>query len=117
MPDEPSTFEVNGSRMSYKDLWSDRVDLFFFHEIEEHTGSFTDLGKIESGADDKRRFFDLKGIEFSPKGLPTFTWAEEIKFVFLPNKDEPDSAFEVTIDRNTGLAHVTAVPAPKEDEE
>lgn len=117
MPSEPSVFVANGNALRYDELWSDQAKLEFFHEIEKHAGNYKKLGQPESGSGTVRRFFDLKGIEFSPKGLPTLTWTEGVVFQFLPSGDEPLSAYEVTVDRNTGLAQVRAARDPRKDDE
>ena len=110
MPDEPSTFEVQGKALSYTDLWPERADLRYFDEIDDHTGDYKKLGQPDSGGDSDRRFFDLRGIEFSPKGIPTLTWAEEVVFQFQRD-DDPSPAFDVILDRHTGLAPRASGPA------
>ena len=119
MPTEPAAPNALGISLTYREMWSDQAEYEFFHDIEDHTGDYKKLGLPDSDSDppEDRRFFDLKGIEFSPKGLPTLTWADEVVFRFQRDADRPVPAYEVTLDRNTGLAHVRlarpqAQPAP-----
>lgn len=104
MPSEPSNFRADGRYLRYDEMWSSQAELVYFDEIDD----YKKLGEPdqESADSDEKMFFDLRGIEFSPKGIPTLTWADEVVFQFRPADGRKSPAYDVTIDRFTGLANV-----------
>ena len=113
MPDEESRVQQFGATAgyNYRELWPANQEQMYFTKITDHVSDYKQVGRIETSAlGSQRRFFDLRGIEFDPRGQATFS-ASHIRIRFL-SVDDSRLAYDVIVEKQTGLARVEAVDVP-----
>ena len=109
MPDEPSKVQERstGNYFTYRQLWPGNQPLRYFTGIEQHLGDFIQLGRVETAAlGPDRRFFDLRGIEFNPRGQPAFR-APSVRLRFRARGRRP-IAYDLVVQQQTGQVRVEA---------
>lgn len=107
MPVEPSRiYSSSQSRyMRYDELWNSNQPLNYFNDIVSHVGDFKETGVVEDRGTANRRFFDLHGIEFNPRGECTWSGGASLSFRFQPDNNTYPW-FDVVVDEITGLARI-----------
>ncbi|MFP6904047.1 MAG: prepilin-type N-terminal cleavage/methylation domain-containing protein [Verrucomicrobiota bacterium] len=107
MPDEPSKIEdpATSRFISYAEMWGENQEYRYFSGIPEQLGDFIELGRVESAATPRRRFFNLRGIEFNNRGQPELRWAEQV-VIRVTSQPNERNVYDIVIDRVTGIAKI-----------